>query len=121
LSLDPARFEKYEDYYFAIHLNPAVQLTHVLSMLSGFSLLFLSFAYRNPWFLVPYLPVFGGIPQVSHRVFDGIWSPAVKDTKGGSLFLALRLNFGCLLGLQRKRERELIKKYPFIRSLHVRN
>ena len=113
-SLQPAQFARYEDYYFAFHLNPAVQWTHVIAMLCAYAIAVYALLVANYWLFILYLLVLGGTPQVSHWIFDGFWSHAVQDTQGTSVVLALRLNFGCLFGKQRRREAQLLSQYPFL-------
>lgn len=116
--LDPGRFASYADYYFAIHLNPAVRAAHVAGMLLALAAAATGIAARDWRFAVPYLFFVIGVPQLSHWVFDAFRSPAIEGSRGGSLFMALRLNFGTMLGLHARRERVFRDRYPFVREIY---
>ncbi len=112
--LRPSQFETYDDYYQAIHLNQWVRISHVVGMLIACCILATLFYTQTWWLILPYMFLIIGVPQLAHLAFDSFYSPAARDSRGSSLFMALRLNFGVMFGLQRARDRQLLAKYPFV-------
>lgn len=119
-SLNPSEFGSYRDFFYALHLNQRTQQMHLIGALIGPIFFVLSIVHLNVWFFLINLFFFYGFGFLSHYLFDGVVSRTAKEAPWGSFRFALEINWFCLTGKMKKIEQDFLLKYPFVKSIYLK-
>lgn len=115
------RFEKYNDWFYFIHLDPATRWIHAIGMIIG-SFLYLISAYQVWIFGISFsvfililtaMFFFFFLPLISHYIYDGGEAKSTPDKFISTFIPVVHINLMTLTGTFDSWLARFIEKYPF--------
>lgn len=118
----PEKFQKYNDWFYFIHIDPIIRWWHGLGMMIGIILYF--FAALDAWIfgfgMAMVTKVLAGVfffyflPLISHYIYDGGTAKSTPDKFHSTLIPVIHINLLTLTGQYDRWLRKFIEKYPFV-------
>lgn len=116
----PERFERYEDYFFFLHIDPRNRAIHVIGMLIGMAWFAWSamLLYRlSPWCLATFVIghlFFTGFGVLGHVIYDGTSEARTSARYALKAFpWILAINFRTLSLTYQPLLARFVERYPF--------
>lgn len=117
----PDKFEKYNDWFYFIHVDPFLRWIHAIGMMIGLIMYF--YSGFELWIFGMTVGVvvkfFTGVfffyflPLISHYIYDGGTAKSTPDRFHSTLIPVIHINLLTLTGQYDKWLRKFIVKYPF--------